>query len=132
MPTDEKPLMIRGDRFMLALNVLVWMLEVDLATKSRIKPLNLHGFRVISPGFPYGPGCSAVVYAFKAFIGTNQNLLAAAELDISLFLADLENVYDLDRAKYLSPSERQQSLQHIRELVMRIASGELTEADFRE
>lgn len=136
--TSPKPLLIRGDRLLLALDLLKWGLDQDRATCDRGEPPeNSRGFKTSfsnRPFLPHGGQTSAVIHALHRFVSANNQLFTALEFDVGSFVEqELWWGYTCDGGSAdLRPANPYREPGPLLDFFRRIASGELTEADFKE
>lgn len=136
--TSPKPLMIRGDRLLLALNVLEvssWPIESWRAQPERLEivnPLRLDVKRTQQMVEETMRDIRSLLYGdhlrrkLFPFLAANPSGIAAAQFSIE---AVAEHFTTPDCYK---PSAWRDDIQKVRAFLTRFASGELTEADFKE
>lgn len=159
MPTEQKPLMIRGDRLLLALDVLAFLVKAwrdvsawgkipkEIAQRLTDPKVNLRCFswkktvgvmRPFSPFMANHPGDSIeLVYEYSNLdpVDAPMNvihdfLLCAHGIETATF--DAEFLIDMSGGNWFNMEDGNPINKPLRSFFRVIASGELTEADFRE
>ncbi|MDP3985600.1 MAG: hypothetical protein Q8P82_02440 [bacterium] len=135
---EVEPLLIRGDRLLLALDVIRWAMEIDFAAIHRTETRNPNGFRRGILFVPFGGAFGRAIELLHLFVEGHREQLASIEFDIDRLFFTLEAAYSDDRSTNDYPLSVEYARQGkyvrttIREFFERVASGELTEAVFKK
>lgn len=140
MANEPKPLMIRGDRLLLALDVLEFCYSPPLSLDGPGTVENPRGFSwtrttaalkrlgIDVRGNATVPGCAAYDFSVKAA----RALLRSAADHIAMVPFDAED-FIAHVVDWRIVAERRTATQQVIRLIFRlIASGEITEVDFKE
>jgi hypothetical protein len=133
-----EPIMIRGDRLLLALRVMQWHTELHDSAGVRRRPHNPHGFsnaahfigRVHTPEVGIRTiecGCWDALNAIAILVEINIDRWWNSEINIASILELFATCWRKNREE----DDDSKQGDRVQRLIIGIASGELTEDDFK-